>query len=94
MVRRPLPTQSAVRKAASSGQGASARVERHEEGGEPHTPGAAGIEPVCQRLAVEAAGNRLHRQRSSQVGVRFSMKAQMPSSASRAIMFSVITSEA
>ena len=33
-------------------------------------------------------------QRSSQFGSRFSMKAQMPSSASRAIMFSVITSEA
>ena len=33
-------------------------------------------------------------QRSSQVGSRFSMKAQMPSSASCAIMFSVITSDA
>ena len=32
--------------------------------------------------------------RSSQLGSRFSMKAQMPSSASRAIMFSVITFEA
>ena len=76
MVRRSLPTQSAVRKAASSGQGASARVERHEEGGEPHTPGAQAISGPPRSA------------------VRFSMKAQMPSSASRAIMFSVITSEA
>ncbi len=36
----------------------------------------------------------LPRQRSSHFGSRFSMKAQMPSSASWAIMFSVITSEA
>ena len=34
------------------------------------------------------------RQRSSHVGSRFSMKAQIPSLASRAIMFSVMTSEA
>ena len=55
---------------------------------------------ICQRFADKSAmaslNIRCSRQPhlSSHFASRFSMNAQMPSSASRAIMFSVITSEA
>src|SRR6185312_8886780 len=57
--------------------------------------GSANIGPRAKAAkARSSACDGLIDQRSCHFGSRFSMNAQMPSSASRAIMFSVITSEA